>query len=195
MREKARLAIFDLDGTLFDTRRTNWLSYRDALEPFGVNLDYEYFSTFCNGRHYTVFIPELLRKAGNAETSISEKTEIVHQRKKELYGSFLNEIILNSHLFCLLNCIKNSYHTALVTTASRKNCMELLNFYGKETVFDLILTGEDVKNKKPDPEGFLKAMHHFGIKGEDTLVFEDSDIGIEAAEKTGATVFAARGFA
>lgn len=38
-------------------------------------------------------------------------------------------------------------------------------------------------------------MHHFGIKGEDTLVFEDSDIGIEAAEKTGATVFEARGFA
>lgn len=192
---KSKLALFDLDGTLFDTRRANWLSYRDALAPFGVELEYDYFSSFCNGRHYTVFVPELLRSTGNAEMTIQEKTETVHQRKKELYGSFLNEVVLNDHLFCLIECMRNCYHTALVTTASRRNCTELLDFYGRQSAFDLILTAEDVKNKKPDPEGFLKAMNHFGICGKDTLVFEDSDVGIEAAEKAGATVFVARGFA
>ena len=54
---------------------------------------------------------------------------------------------------------------------------------------------EDVKKKKPDPEGFCKAMDYYQILKEDTIIFEDSDVGIEAAEKSGATVFVVRGFA
>ena len=41
---KTRLALFDLDGTLYDTRRVNFLSYQKALEQFGYTMDYEYFA-------------------------------------------------------------------------------------------------------------------------------------------------------
>ena len=45
---KTRLALFDLDGTLYDTRRVNFLSYQKALEQFGYTMDYEYFANQCN---------------------------------------------------------------------------------------------------------------------------------------------------
>ena len=193
--KKAKLAIFDLDGTLFDTRRANFLSYKAALEPFGAALDEEYFSRECNGKHYKTFVPELLRAAGNAEATITEKTEKVHEAKKRLYSGFLGETKANEHLFGMLAAIRAEYNTALVTTASRKNCLEILDFHKKADFFDLILTAEDVKAKKPAPEGFLKAMAHFGTDTENTLVFEDSADGIKAAESAGATLFVARGFA
>ena len=61
-------------------------------------------------------------------------------------------------------------------------------------LFDLILTHEDITKSKPDPEGFLKAMKLFNVEARDCLIFEDSSVGIEAAEKTGATVFVAKGY-
>ncbi len=192
---KTKLAMFDLDGTLFDTRRTNWLAYREALSPFSTDLDFRYFCDECNGRHYSAFIPALLRGAGHAEDTIAGKAEKVHERKKALYGSFLPESVENAHLFNLISLMREEYHIALVTTASRKNCEEILAFHKRTGDFDLILTAEDVERKKPDPQGFLLAMEHFKIKGADSLIFEDSADGLAAAEASGATVFAAKGFA
>lgn len=186
---KNKLAIFDLDGTLFDTRRVNYLAYSRALDRFGIRLDYEFFSASCNGRHYKDFLPQIMR--GVTE----EEMEEVHKRKKECYSSFLGEAVSNERLFDVLEALRAAYYIALVTTASRKNCEELLGYYGKGKEFDLLIAGEDVQKKKPDPEGFLKAMRFYGVSGENTVVFEDSAAGIAAAEKCGATVFAARGFA
>ncbi len=194
-KSRKKLALFDLDGTLFDTRKANWLAYQKALSQFNIQLNYDFFAKYCNGRHYSVFVPELLKKAGHEEITIAEKSEIVHNEKKELYSTYLSEIKINEHLFNLIECMKKIYYTALVTTASRKNSIELLEFYDKTGCFDYIITAEDVKKKKPDPEGFLLAMKKFNISAHETIIFEDSDVGIQAAENTGATVFVARGFA
>ena len=88
----------------------------------------------------------------------------------------------------MLQIMKDFYHIALVTTASQKNSEEILNFFKKRDLFELIISAEDVKNKKPDPEGFVKAMNYFNIAPKDTIIFEDSNIGIEAAIKSGANI-------
>ena len=184
---KTRLALFDLDGTLYDTRRVNFLSYQKALEQFGFMMDYEYFAKECNGRHYKTFLPEIMQ----SETHMEE----VHELKKKYYGDFLSETVDHKHLFEIINAIRNEYYIVLVTTASRKNSEDILKYHNRLDEFDLIISQEDVKKKKPDPEGFCKAMDYYQILKEDTIIFEDSDVGIEAAEKSGATVFAVRGFA
>lgn len=184
---KNKLAIFDLDGTLFDTRRVNYLSYNKALQEYGEGIGYEYFSQKCNGRHYSEFLPQIL----GGEQNIDK----IHRKKKRYYNEFLHECRENVHLFQILSCMKSKYYIALVTTASRMNCEELLNYFHRFELFDLIITQEDVEQKKPDPEGFLKAMEYFGIENSQAVVFEDSDVGVEAAERSGATVFVIKGFA
>ena len=94
---KTRLALFDLDGTLYDTRRVNFLSYQKALEQFGYTMDYEYFANQCNGRHYKTFLPEIMQ----SETHMEE----VHELKKKYYGDFLSETVENKHLFEIINAI------------------------------------------------------------------------------------------
>lgn len=184
---KNKLAMFDLDGTLFDTRKLNYLAYKSALKEFGFSLDKEYFYTVCNGRHYKDFLPEIMKG------DISHIEEI-HAAKKRFYAEYLGEARENTHLFNIIESIKESYHTAVVTTASRKNCEEILSRFDRLDLFELIIAGEDVKNKKPKPDGFLKAMEHFNIKAEDCLIFEDSEVGILAAKESGANVFVVKGY-
>ncbi|MBO4679362.1 MAG: HAD family phosphatase [Lachnospiraceae bacterium] len=183
---KTKLAIFDLDGTLFNTDNVNYKAYREALRPYGLELDREYFVKYCNGRHYKEFVPKIM---GN-----SDHLEEVHDKKKEYYKMFLDEAVMNSHLFAIIDAIRDSYYTAVVTTASRKNVEDILGRFGVRDSFDYCITQEDIHKPKPDPEGFLLAMEHFNVEPKDTVIFEDSDVGIEAARASGAAVFVADRF-
>ncbi len=144
MTKKNYLALFDLDGTLFDTGDVNYYAYKDSLEPYHVYLDREYFVRECNGKHYTEFLPILM---GNRE-----HLEEVHKAKK-------------------INYSKNLYR-------SRENAH----------LFEYIVTQEDITKVKPDPQGYLMAMEHFGVTADRTVIFENSPSGIKAARATGASV-------
>ena len=81
---KEYLALFDLDGTLFDTNEVNFCAYRDALSRHGVILDREFFVRECNGRHYTEFLPKLLQDPVAIEAVHKEKkTDYVHNSTDE----------------------------------------------------------------------------------------------------------------
>lgn len=177
-----RLAIFDLDGTLYDTRAVNYKAYKQALQGYDAELDRDYFFDYCNGRYYKQFLPEISSKL------TAEDMEIIHERKKAAYHGCLSEAKANENLIEMIRSIRGDFHTALVTTASKRNAIEILDYFGHAGLFDLILTQEDVSKKKPDPECFLKAMAHFEVPPEDTIIFEDSESGIEAALNSGAGV-------
>lgn len=181
-----KLAMFDLDGTLYDTRDVNFYSYKKALEEFGFSLNYKYFTDYCNGKHYSNFLPNIMNGI--------EQIEKVHNLKKRYYTEYLDEAKENEYLFDIIKGIKSQYYIALVTTASRKNCKEILEHYGRLHDFDYIVAQEDVKNKKPDPEGYFKAMRYFDVSNKESFIFEDSEVGIEAAKRSGATVFVVKGF-
>ena len=78
---------------------------------------------------------------------------------------------------------------ACVTTGSKQNATEVLEHFGVREWFGLIVTGEDVEKQKPDPEGYCRAMKHFRVTPADTMIFEDSGIGLTAAKASGARVF------
>ena len=176
-----KVAIFDMDGTLYNTNDINYYAYKEALDKYNVDLDYNYYCYFCNGRHYTVFIPDMVNND-------KEKIEDIHNIKKNAYSKYLDKVIINEHLFNIIESIKSDYKIVLVTTASKKNTFDILEYTKKKELFDLILTADDIKNPKPDPEGFNKAIEFYDANPKDCVIFEDSEVGIEAALKTGATV-------
>ncbi len=183
---KRKLALFDLDGTLFDTGRVNFYSYNHALHSFGLKMEWDFLQAY-SGRHYKEFLPLIM--------GTDEHVEEVHRLKQLFYRRYIKEAVVNRHLFEMISCMEHEYYLAVVTSASRINCEQLLEYFGKREQFQRLFAQEDVCRQKPDPEGFLKAMSYFGISGKDTVIFEDSDAGIRAGERSGATVFVVRGFA
>lgn len=182
-----KLVLFDLDGTLFDTKDVNYYAYNYALKEYGYSVDYEYYCQKCNGKRYTQFLPQIIGENNDI-------IEQVHKKKKEVYSKYLKYARINEHLIQICKCMKSEYKTAVVTTASKKNCMEILETFHILDLFDLILTQENVSEAKPSPEGFLKAMKHFEVSPEDTIIFEDSDVGIEAAKRSGANYMVVHGY-
>ena len=179
--EKDKLAIFDLDGTLFNTDEVNYHAYADAFGKYGVTLDHDYYVNECNGRHYKTFAPIIL--GGNLE-----HMEDIHELKKTKYSEYLKYAKINSLLFDVIRSIKDTYKIAIVTTASEKNVEDILSFFEVRDLFDLLITQEDISLPKPDPEGFFIAMEYYGVDSSRCIIYEDSDVGIQAARKTGASV-------
>lgn len=174
-----KLVIVDLDGTLFDTKDVNYHAYKDAIAPYGYDMDYKYYCEFCNGRHYLEFLPQIT-------TNDREILTAMHKAKKMAYRNHLDKAVLNNGLVDIIRLMKSEYKTAVVTTASKENCYDILNQFNLTELFDLILTHDDITEAKPNPEGFLKAMQYFGVAPADTIIFEDSDVGLRAAERSGA---------
>lgn len=177
-----KLLIVDLDGTLFDTRDVNYYAYKDAIAPYGYEIDYQYYCEFCNGRHYLDFLPQITTQDKDILTAM-------HKAKKEAYQKHLDKAVMNRGLTDIIRLMRTEYKTAVVTTASKENCFDILKRFGLLDLFDLVLTHDDITKSKPDPEGFLMAMAYFGAKPEETIIFEDSDVGLVAAERSGALYY------
>ena len=95
---------------------------------------------------------------------------------------------INERLVALLQSLKPTANIALVTSASRDTTRRVLNDIGLSELFDHVVTSADVDFIKPHPEGYLTCMAYFDTKAEDTIVFEDSKPGVQAAFSAGAMV-------
>ena len=183
---KTKLAMADLDGTLVFTRAANHLAYARAMEEHGFSLTPEDYDERCDGRAYRDFLPQFV---GDDRALI----ESIHDRKIALYGECLTAARLNTALADILRALKPTYILALVTTASRANVENVLRRFGLESLFDLVVTQEDVTAAKPDPSCYNAVIEHFGIAREDCIIFEDSPSGIAAALASGCQTLCVRG--
>lgn len=202
---RIRLLLLDFDGTLADTRRANTRAYVAALTEAGYPLteqEYEanYFGMRCE---------EFLTRFGIADPAERERLRL---RKIELYPSFFGSVRLNRPLweFCRQFQAQGG-RVWVVSTGSRANIDNVMRHLGiggpvEEAAnggegrpeapaeaplgrVDGILAGPDIARAKPYPDCFLEAMRREGCSPRETLIFEDSPIGIEAARRSGASYF------
>ena len=134
------LICVDLDGTLLDTIPANAASYRAALEEQGFTVTDEYYAQYCNGGYYKQFLRPLM-----GGDPAPEAVERVHDRKKELYSSCLPMVRPNTSLLAILQAMKAAGHDlACVTTGSRKNATEVLEYFHCADWFGVFITGEEL---------------------------------------------------
>lgn len=171
--------ISDLDGTLVDTFEANFQAYRTVLADRGIALDRETYR-----RHFGLRITEFLAAL---EIPLSaEDIAAIRRAKAERYPEFFSELRPNRILLEFLRRFRaQGGKTALATTASRTNVERVLRHIGAEDLFDVVVAGEDVRHGKPDPECYLAACEKLRVSGDRALVFEDTELGIEAARRAG----------
>lgn len=174
-----RAIITDFDGTLVDTFEANLRAYQDAFYQVGITLTAEKYRE-CFGFRFDRFMSAM---AVNDEQIANRIKEL----KKDAYPKYFNNFVPNNRLIELIA----SFHqmgakTAIASTASKENLMNAVNYLGIAQHFDLIYAGLDVKQGKPAPEIYNKAMDALNVKPEDVLIFEDSPVGFQAATASGA---------
>tara|TARA_R100000406_G_scaffold88789_1_gene74395 strand:- start:905 stop:1516 length:612 start_codon:yes stop_codon:yes gene_type:complete len=182
-----KLFIFDLDGVLVEA--CDW--HRDALnealmETCGFSISQEEHITTFNGIPTSQKLKILTSKGLVA----AEK----HQRINDLKQEKTIKIIEDSAYFRpekaqMINAIKNKGHVvACYTNSIRKTATLMLEKTGIYDLFDHILTNQDVRDPKPNPEGYIHLMNLYNVDKNDTFIIEDSPKGLKAAKDSGAQV-------
>jgi len=174
-----RAVITDFDGTLVDTFEANLKAYQKVFASVGLELTATRYRE-CFGYRYDCFMQEM----GVTDKAVADT---IKEAKKDAYPEFFDCLKPNHALIDLIQSFKAmGGKTAIASTARKENLMNVIHYLGIEDKFNLIFAGVDVKNGKPDPEIYLKAMEALGVQPEETLIFEDSQVGIDAAKASGA---------
>jgi len=175
-----KAVLWDLDGVLVDSAAFHFQAWRALLASLGRELsEADFRRTF--GLRNDAILSDLVGDLPPAEV------ERLAARKEELFRQAARGNIeaLPGALVLLRLLRERGLRLALVSSTPRANIELVLSSLGLETAFDVVVGEEDVKQGKPDPEGFLLAAERLGVSSGECVVIEDAPVGVEAAKRGG----------
>lgn len=171
--------LFDMDGLLTNTEPLHYKAYREAFKIKDFNLlesDFQRIWTL-KGEGCAGVIKEF-----NLNLNENEMRNL----KKDIYLDIVSkEAKLMPGAMEILNKVKNDFRLALVSASHDYSIRKIFEIFKFDGFFDVVLTCEDVKNIKPNPEAFLKAAKMLNVNPKECVVFDDAEKGIIAAKNAG----------
>jgi len=187
--------IFDVDGTLAETERAGHrMAFNDAFAEFDLDWNwndivYGDLLTIGGGRErLTAWVDkEYLGRPEDREALI----EKLYTRKVEQYKRRVREghvdlrpgvarLIAEARAEGLLMAVATNSSIDSLSALTRKHFGGLPN-----EIFDVVITGEQLRQKKPDPHAYELAIEALGVSAENCIAFEDSSVGLQAARAVG----------
>ena len=173
--------IFDMDGVLVDSEDAMKTTSIESLQRFGINPSKDDFVEF-TGMGEDSFIGGVARKHGlEYNTEMKDYAYMLYiEKARDLVYVFpgVKDVISSVK--------QKGCKIAVASAADFIKVKTNLACIGiDESLFNAFVTGSDVKNKKPDPEIFLKAAEEIGIEPGNCMVLEDAKSGISAAKSAG----------
>jgi HAD superfamily hydrolase (TIGR01509 family) len=182
-----KLVVFDLDGVLLDSKEIHFNALNLALDEVGddyIILRHEQ-DTVYEGLTTNAKLQILTETKGLPKELYGD----VWQRKQEYSAVLFESISPDEDLVSLFKFIKSrGIRIAVASNSIRKTLDTCLKSLGVQPFVDYSLSNEDVELPKPDPQIYNKCMEHFNSRPDETVIFEDSEIGLRAALASGARV-------
>jgi beta-phosphoglucomutase family hydrolase len=176
---KAKALIFDLDGTLADTMPVHFLAYKNILVEYGIEFTPEIFATLA-GVPAVQTIEKLNERFGT-----SMNAEKVGHFKEEEYEKIMHKMKPIEPIIELVKKYHGKMPMAVGTGGYHRLAWKTMNILGLDKYFDVLVSSNDITHPKPHPETFLKCAELLGVDPTDCEVFEDAELGIQAAEAGG----------
>ncbi len=176
---KAKALIFDLDGTLADTMPVHFLAYKNILAEYGIHFTPELFAKLAG-------IPAVgtIEKLNEWFGTKMNAEEVGHFKECE-YEKIMHKM---KPIIPVVELAKK-YHgvlpMAVGTGGYRRLAWKTMDILGLDKYFDILVSTEDVARPKPYPDTFLKCAELMGVEPFNCEVFEDANLGIQAAKAAG----------
>lgn len=186
-----RAIIFDMDGVLIEAKDWHYEALNRALQLFGYEIN--------RADHVAVFDGLPTRKKLEILSSLEGLPVGLHPIVSELKQQYTMEIIhakckpVFSIEFALAKLKDSGLKLAVASNSIRDTVETMMKKSNLERYLDLMLSNEDVKAPKPDPEMYILAMKKIGVSPKETVIVEDNEHGIRAAKGSGAHVLEVRG--
>ena len=171
--------LFDCDGTVADSMPLHYIAWKKALAECGCPFDEELFYSW--GGVPPIEIVTSLNKMHGLNMPVVETAD----RKENYYFDQLPQLKAVAEVIEHVDAQYGKIPFGIVSGSTRESVVNSLNTLGLLDKFDTIVASEDYKRSKPAPDAFLLAAERLGVAPEACLVFEDADIGIQAATRAG----------
>jgi HAD superfamily hydrolase (TIGR01509 family) len=171
--------LFDCDGTIADSMPLHYVAWKKALAEWNCTFEEQLFYAW--GGTPVAEIISLL----NERQGLSMPVEAVSSRKENLYLESLPQLKAVPEVVEHIDAQYGRIPFAVVSGSTRESVTASLASLKLLDKFDTLVCAGEYKNSKPDPEAFLLAAAKLGIAPEACLVFEDTDLGIQAAKAAG----------
>jgi HAD superfamily hydrolase (TIGR01509 family) len=187
-RPEIQAVLFDLDGTIVDTELAAARVIREMFESWGLVIDPK-DAEFLTGRTWASAFDLMFSKYEiPVPRPEGEKTML------DRYAAELKrELPVVKGSVSAVRALSETFPLALVSGSHRREILFALSTLGILECFRFVLGAEDYPRSKPAPDGYLKAMGTLTVDARSTLIFEDSEPGIESALAAGAKVVAITG--
>lgn len=174
--------IFDHDGTLSLSMHVHFDGWIESFRKNGGNFEFtrEIAQSYAGvGMHDTV---KILNDRFGCEM---DPEQVVLDQENYFFNNIERVKPYDPVVNFAKNCKAEGKPIAVASGGVKETVVMTMNQIGITDLFDVIVTQDDVKNSKPAPDLFLLAAERMNIKPNKCLVFEDSKLGIEAANKAG----------
>ncbi len=169
-------AIFDVDGVIIDTAHIHHKSWEKVLKKHNIDFSFQEFKNKIDGKPRSKGAKTILPNLSDS------KIEKICSEKQMHFIKFLenSKIIVFKSTVNFIKKLKRA-GIKIAMASSSKNAKPILKKIKLYSLFDAEVEGANLKHGKPHPEIFLKASKKLKLKPEECLVFEDAQIGIDAA--------------
>jgi beta-phosphoglucomutase family hydrolase len=171
--------LFDCDGTIVDSMPLHYIAWKTALAEWGCDFDEQLFYSW-GGKPVDEIISTL-----NKMNGLEMPVEQVGTRKESLYFELLPQLKVIPEVLEHILAQQGRIPFAVVSGGRRTSVVRSLTAVHLLDRFQTIVGADDYVNSKPAPDAFLLAAARLGVPPADCLVFEDTDLGIQAATAAG----------
>lgn len=176
---RAKALIFDLDGTLVDSMPLHYEAWKDVCDLKGLTFSEEEFYALAGVP--TDRISEIL----NERQGTTYDPKAVSQLKEEIYLKKIEKLQTIKPVLDLAKEYHGKLPMSIGTGSPGRHSWEAVKVLGLDQYFDILVSKNDVKEGKPNPETFLKCADAMNIEPQYCQVFEDGDPGLQAAKTAG----------
>ena len=182
MSATSRALLLDLDGVLVDFAKLHEEAFIKAWNNFypDYTIDHSFHLLYLEARSTRSKI-DICSKIFSIKID-DTMNEQIFKAKQDLTDRLLDtEQVYTATTRALMWAKTHGYKLAVCSNSIRSTVLKSLRRLACDDIFDLILSNEDVKNSKPSPDIYLKAMELLGVSADDCIIFEDSAVGRTAA--------------
>ena len=171
--------LFDCDGTIADSMPLHYIAWTKVLGEWNCHFDEELFYSW-GGMPIAEIISALNERHG-----LAMPVEMVSRRKESLYFELLPQLKAIPEALEHIEAQYGRIPFAVVSGSTRDSVRASLRTLKLLDRFDTLICAGDYLRSKPDPEAFLLGAAKLGVAPGDCLVFEDTEMGIQAATAAG----------
>lgn len=184
--------IFDMDGVIVDTEKFYLGTLAKLFEAEGIEVPFEDLCVTV-GASYKDFKRNLVRwfELGGehlAEEEALARYNVWEERNQPDFAALLNHGVVET----IAELKRRGVRVALASSSPMSNILLVLEACGLSDAFELVTSGEQFHESKPNPEIYLHTLENLGLPAGDCCCVEDSVPGITAGKAAGLTVFAKR---